>query len=205
MAAGGAGAAVLALALGAWASAPPGPEEPAFRAVLARQVARYPRMEAQDVYKLVFQATMGARHAGLDSAMAAEWLGREIAALGPGPEEPLLDTISADGRMVRVNLRPYLASRGDGGALVAAFVRTARDFRGSRSALRRQLGYAERMAEAGLLHLGRPALRRTFETMRARGYPAVEHSASYEAAYRPAYRVVLGALVPEGRPPAPSR
>ena len=187
----------LAVALGAWMPTPNGPEETAFRAVLARQVARYPRMEAQDVYKLVFQATMGARHAGLDSAMAAEWLGREIAALGPGPEEPLLDTISADGRMVRVNLRPYLASRGDGGALVAAFVRTARDFRGSTAALRRQLGYAERMARDGALPLDAPALRRFFETMRARGYPAVEHSATYEAAYRPAYRVVLRALAPD--------
>lgn len=192
------GAAVLALALGAWGPSPrpPGPEEAAFRAVLARQVARYPVMEAQDVYKLVFQATMGARHAGLDSAMAAEWLGREIAALRPGPEEPLLDTISADGRMVRVNLRPYVASSGDRGALVVAFVRTARDFRGSHAVLRRQLAYAERMADAGLLPVGRPALHRYVETMRARGDPAVDHSAAYEAAYRPAYRVVLRALVP---------
>lgn len=189
---------VVTLALGAWAPAPrqPGPEESAFRAVLARQVARYPRLEAQDVYKLVLQATMGSRHAGLDSAMAAEWLSREVATLGPGPQEPRLDTISADGRMVRVHLRPFLASGGDRGALIAAFVRTAHEFRGSTAVLRRQLGYAERMADAGLLPVGRPALHRFFETMRARGYPAVDHSEAYEVAYRPAYRVVLGALVP---------
>jgi hypothetical protein len=163
----------------------------AVRRILERQFARFPRMEPQDVYKLVFQAAMGSRHAGLDSAMAAEWLAREIASLPPGPEEPVLDTISADGRMVRVNLRPYLAAGGSRDALLSAFVRTAREYRGSAAELRRELADVERMAGAGPIPLTRAALHESFERMRARGYPAVEHSEAYEAAYRPAYRVVL--------------
>lgn len=178
------------------AGSDPGPEERAFRVVLRRQVARYPLMDAQDVYKLVHQATMGSRHAGLDSAMAAAWLDREIAGLDAGPDEPVVDTISGDGRMVRVNLRPFLAAGGDRAALVAAFVRTAREHVGSEGDLRRRLGYAERMADAGLIPVGRPSLRSFFESMRSRGYPATEHSDAYRAAYRPAYRVVLRSLVP---------
>jgi len=173
-----------------------GQEERAFRAVLLRQFARHPRMEAQDVYKLVHQAMLGSRHAGLDSAMAAAWLDREVADLGTGPDEPVVDTISGDGRMVRVNLRPFLASGGDRAALVLAFIRTAREHVGSAEDLGRQLGYAERMGDAGLIPVSRPSLHAFFETMRSRGYPAVEHSAAYLAAYRPAYRVVLSALVP---------
>jgi hypothetical protein len=166
------------------------------RLIVARQFARYPLMEPQDVYKLAFQAAMGSRHAGLDSAMATAWLDREIAALGGGPPEPIRDTISSDGRMVRVHLRPYLAAGGSRAALLRAFVGTARTFAGSASRLRRELAEIERMAAAGEIPLPRTALHAYFERMRVRGYPAVEHSAAYESAYHPAYRVVLGDLLP---------
>ena len=174
----------------------PSPEEVAVRSLLARQLARFPAMEPQDVYKLIYQATLGSRHAGLDAVMAARWLERELRDLGPGPDEPATDTISVDGRMVRVNLRPYLAAGGDRAALLRAFVRTAQEFRGSTADLRRQLGYVERMASDREIRLSAVALRGYFARMRAAGYPAVEHSAAYEWAYRPAYRVVLGALLP---------
>jgi hypothetical protein len=186
------------LAAGRWARPDSGlgAEERAFRGVLARQAARFPAMQPQDVYKLVHQATMGPRHAGLDSAMAAQWMAREIASLGPGPDEPLVDTISADGRMVRVNLRPFLAAGGDRAALVRAFVRSAHEVEGSTPALRRHLGYAEQMAASRTLPVDRTALRAFVARMRAAGYPAVGHSDAYEAAYHPAYRVVLATLVP---------
>ena len=171
-------------------------EAPALGRILAAQLTRHPRMQPVDVYKLVFQAAMGSRHFGLDSAMAAQWLSREIAQLRPGPQEPMLDTISPDGRMVRVNLRPYLAAGGSRRALLAAFVRTAREFRGSRAALRRSLAVVERLAAAGEIPLRRGALHAYFERMRARDYPAVEHSKAYEAAYQPSYRVVLLAFLP---------
>lgn len=164
--------------------------------ILGREYARHPRMEAQDVYKLLFQAAMGSRHAGLDSAMAAQWLGRESDSLPQGPPEPVLDTISPDGRMVRVNLRPYLAAGGSRDALLGAFVTTARVFAGSAARLRLDLAEAERLAGAGALPLPRAALHRYFKRMAERGYPAVEHSAAYEAAYHPAYRVVLLPLLP---------
>jgi hypothetical protein len=209
-AAGGALAAALAMAAlvgtprpvagdpGTSAARRPGPsrEESAVRSLIARQLDRFPAMEPQDVYKLLYQATLGSRHAGLDSAMAAGWLDRELREMGPGPDEAAIDTISADGRMVRVNLRPYLAAGGDRAALLRAFVRTAREFRGSSADLRRQLGYVERMASAGELQLPAGALRRYFARMQAAGYPAVDHSAAYLAVYRPAYRVVLGAMLP---------
>jgi hypothetical protein len=166
------------------------PGESAIARILLRQFARHPIMEPQDVYKLVFQAVMGSRHAGLDSAMAAAWLAREVAALGPGPAEPMLDTISTDGRMVRVNLRPYLAAGGSPDALLDAFLRTAREYEGSPARLRRELAEVERLAGEGVVPLSRAVLHAYFARMRAQGFPAVEHSNAYEEAYHPAYRVV---------------
>ncbi len=185
------------------AVARPAAEVAPFRRVVAREFARHPRMEPQDVYKLAFQAALGSRHFGLDSAMAAEWLAREVATLGDGPREPMLDTIAPDVGMVRVNLRPYLASGGDREALLRAFLRTAREFRGSSARLRRCLAEVERMAAAGEVPLARSALHAYFQRMRAQGYPAVEHSVVYETAYRPAYRVVLGAFLPPAGAGAP--
>lgn len=173
-------------------------EAAATRRIVARQFARYPAMQPQDVYKLAFQAAMGSRHAGLDSAMAAGWMDRELASLAAGPPEPIRDTISSDGRMVRVNLRPYLAAGGSREALLRAFVRTAREFTGSLPRLRRELAQIERLAAAGEIPLPRSALHAYFERMRAQGYPAVEHSSGYDSAYHPAYRVVLAEFLPEG-------
>lgn len=168
-----------------------GSEERALERILTRHLARYPRMGPQDVYKLVFQSAMGSRHAALDSAMAAAWLAREIATLAPGPPEPVIDTISPDDGIVRVNLRPYLAAGGSPDALLDAFVRTAREYDGSPARLRRELAAVERLAGEGAIPLSPSALRRYFQRMRAQGYPAVDHSPAYEEAYHPAYRVVF--------------
>ena len=190
---------LLAAGAAVVAGLPPRAEEREFRALLVRQFARYPLMRPQDVYKLVFQATMGSRHSGLDSAMAARWLDVEMAGLGPDAGEPVVDTISPDGRMARVNLRPYFACGGGRRPLLAAFLRTAREHEGSRESLRRRLEYAERTAGEGSIPLPRAELRGYFEVMRSRGYPLVEHSDEYLDAYRPAYRVVLSSLVPQVR------
>jgi hypothetical protein len=171
------------------------PEEAAFRRMLAAQVLRYPRLEIQDLYKLIFQASFGSEHAVGDLEVARGRLMHELRELPPGPEEPTADPLSPNGRIVRVNLRPYLANGGDPAALIEAFVRTGRGYRGTGATLRRYWCYAERMATAGLLAFAPEALRGFFATMQAAGFPAVHHSPAYTTAYRPAYRVVLYELL----------
>jgi hypothetical protein len=79
---------------------------------------------------------LGSEHAVTNEAAARDWLEREIAGLGPGPEEPLIDVIACDGRIARVHLRPFLAGGGDPEALLRAFVRTANEHHGSGRELR---------------------------------------------------------------------
>ncbi|HVO35537.1 MAG TPA: hypothetical protein VMT21_08240 [Gemmatimonadales bacterium] len=163
--------------------------------IAAAEVARYPELQPQDLYKLEFQAALGSAHFVRDTAEARTWLDREARTLGPGPAEPVIDTISPDGAIVRVNLRPYLAAGGDLGTLADAFVRTAHTFRGSRRRLRDYLACTERMARSGRLPMVAAALERYFARMRRAGYPSPEHSARYVAAYHPAYRVVRSDLI----------
>lgn len=172
-------------------------QEHTFRQILARHTARYPALEIQDLYKLIYQAALGSEHAVADASQARVWLEREAAELGEGPEEPVIEPISADGQVVRVNLRPYVAGGGDLNALLEGFLRTAREYRGSEERLRQYGRYAERMAVEGSLGLAADELWCFFEEMAARRFPAVHHSEAYRKAYRPAYRVVAACVVQE--------
>jgi len=166
-------------------------EASAFRAILASHAARYPALQMQDYYKLVYQAAFGSEHAVTDADQARLWLEREVEGLGAGPEEPLVDPISGDGQIARVHLRPYVASGADIDLLLDAFIRTAKEFRGTGERLRRHWSYLERMAEEGALGVALEGLRAYFGEMETKGFPAVHHSEEYARSYRPAYRVVV--------------
>jgi len=166
-------------------------EEGTFRRILALQYKRYPLMEVQDIYKLIHQASMGSKHAVQDLDVARAFLEREVNELADGPEEPIEDFISADGRMARINLRPYVASNASLENLFDAFVRTANEFEGSTMRFKRYRSYAERLTGESSFPFSRTAIRTFFDQMDVAGFPAVHHSASYATAYQPAYRVVL--------------
>ncbi len=166
-------------------------QETAFRRILSDQLLRYPRLELQDLYKLIHQAAKGSEHAVKDVAAARNWLEHELNGLGKGPEEPVVDTISPDGRIVRINLRPYIAAGGDPSALLTAFIRTAKEFQGTWAILRRFWSYVEQMTAAEELPLAPAELRRFFAKMEAERFPATHHSMAYQAAYHPAYRVIV--------------
>jgi hypothetical protein len=174
-------------------------EEANLREILADHAARYPRLEAQDLYKLVYHAAMGSEHAVSDVAHVRDWLDREVAALEEESDralnDPKIDPISPDGRIVRVHLRPYIAAGEDLSVLLEAFIRTAQAYSGTEERLRRYWSVVERMAEEGALPVGRDEVREFFAEMEAQGLPAAHHSAAYEEAYWPAYRVVLRELL----------
>jgi hypothetical protein len=165
-----------------------------FAAIVARHLVRYPAMQLQDVYKLAHQACLGSEHAVRERSQAERWLRREIAQLGDGPPEPMLDPISADGGILRVHLRAFLAAGGEIGALLDAFVRTANGFRGSTERLRACWASVEAMAAAGLLPFTQAEAQALGRRMEDMGHPAVHHSDAFRMAYRPAYRVVAGEL-----------
>ncbi len=165
-------------------------EEIAFRQILSNQLVRYPQLQLQDLYKLIYQAAMGSEHAIQDMAAARHYLESEVNGLGEGLEEQTLDPISPDRRIVRINLRPYIAEGGDPSMLLTAFIKTANEYKGIWAHLRRYWSYVERMAMAEVLPFAQDELERFFVKMEAEGFPVVHHSMAYRAAYHPAYRVI---------------
>ena len=166
-------------------------EEDAFRQILTWHTTRYSKLEIQDLYKLVYQAAFGSEHAIADVSQARAWLECEIEGLAESPEEQVIEPISPDGHIVRVNLRPYVTGGDNLEILLEAFIRTAKEHKGAEGQLRRYWRYAERMAKEGILGLAVNELRSFFEELEARGFPAVHHSDEYRETYRPAYRVVV--------------
>lgn len=154
-----------------------------------------PDLRIEDAYKWLFHATRGGEHAVADGFAVRKWLENEWATLGPPqPGEPLWTPLTADGRIGRLNLRPYRARGGDRDALHAAFVRGAETFDASPARFRRAWRALGRELEKRPVgHLTAAEWRRFDREMRAQGYPACHHSAEYERARTPAYRVLPAA------------
>ena len=164
-------------------------EEP-LRHILVDQVRRYPLLQMTDLYKLLHQASLGSEHAVKDEAGVRAWLERELATMGAGPDEPLLDDISPTGEIVRLHLRPYVEAGGEPEKLLVAFLRTAREYRGSVERLRRYWEIATEMAFDGLLPFPPDRMGEFLQRLEQQGFPVLHHSQVYEELYRPAYRII---------------
>ena len=161
-----------------------------FENILRSHLTRYPDMQIQDVYKLIHQAAMGSEHAIPDPESARKWMEREIADMGEWISEPVIDPISADGMMVRVHLRSYIAAGGETEALLEAFVRTAIEYRGDARLLEQYWNIALGLARQNELPFTAANMDDFFKPLRRENFPALHHSPEYKKKYHPAYRVV---------------
>lgn len=154
-------------------------------------VQERPGMEIRDLYKLLHQGRFGIGHLISSRAAARDYLLEEIAALPPGPDEPLLEPCSPDGRMVRVNLRPFVRRGLDPDTLLEAMIASLQATRPDTTAFRDDWACVGTLIRSGRLsHDAGLYASFTREVANAR-YPAMHHSEGYLARYHPAYRVVL--------------
>jgi hypothetical protein len=181
-------------------------------AILAWHRRRYPLLKAQDIYKLIHQGVFGPGHIITNAARAKRMLEEEMAALevrSPKSEvqsqtEPEFEAIDPDGLLVRVNLRPMISAQCKVQSakcrmqnvewLVKAMVESGRRVKGDPELMKRRLSAAVRWCRTNL-PLEAAALEQMATQAAESGYPAFHHSAAYNRAYRPAYRVVLMACL----------
>ena len=154
--------------------------------VLHSHLKRYPAMQIQDLYKLLHQAALGSEHAISNPEAARNWLTRELAEMGDGPAEPLVDPISPDRKIARIHLRPFASAQHNPELLLGAFIRTANELHGDVDLLEEYWQAASKLAVFNPKEMDM-----FMGSMRTKGYPAVHHSSDYEKLYRPAYRVVM--------------
>lgn len=166
-------------------------EERDIQNILKEHLRRYPKIQIEDVYKLLHQAALGSEHAVSNEADAFNWMQNEVAKLSSVEiKEPLIDPIAPDGKIVRVHLRPYIERKGDLKFLNKAFVQTANTFQGSKETLKRYLAYAVSIVEKEFSPFDAQEMKKFFAEKAAANYPAVHHSKVFTENYSPAYRVV---------------
>ena len=168
-----------------------------FQQIVLEHASRYPWWVAPDLYKLMHQAAMGSGHAVTDGEDARARLEQELASLGEGPVEPLLDPIAPHGEMLRVHLRPLVQKGLSADLLLEAFVKTANQFWGDERVLKGYLIQAVELADRSLIHMRLHDLTRYLSLVSSAGYPAVHHSEEFNRVYHPAYRVVAREYLPE--------
>lgn len=153
---------------------------------------QYPGFEIQDAYKLLFQSSLGVGHLIADSVAAKNYLLQEMGALGNSAEsdETLIEFISTDSSMVRVNLRPFMRQHLDPDLLFKAMIetmiynkKTKKDF----AAEWREYVY---LVHSGYLRFDPEKLDEFNYNIAAQNYPMIHHSEFYSTHYAPAYRVV---------------
>lgn len=146
-----------------------------FQKVLDTHLRRWPAMAPQDILKLAYQSVFGPGHMIPDAASCRAYLAEEWnTAKGERFWEPI------GGGLARFHLGAPQPAEAEISLLSSLFIRTANMAHGSREELEAVLSTVS------------PALLPpdVLSQYQAQGCPAVHHSAAYNAAYAPHYRVV---------------
>ena len=167
-----------------------------FQEIIQDQLQRYPQMQTQDLYKLVYQAAMGNIHLGIDPAVLKNYLVNEMDKVDASDNEPLVEEISPEG-MIRVNLRPYKVKSGTSEKLFKAMRETANTFTPNKNKIIQYWEVIEKMTEDNSIPFNKSELESFLKEMQASDYPAVHHSDQYLELYHPAYRVILKKYLPK--------
>jgi hypothetical protein len=166
-----------------------------FQEIIQEQIQRYPQMQIQDLYKLVYQAAMGNIHLGVDPKILKNYLINELEKIDVTENEPLIEEISEQ-RMIRVNLRPYKARGGDPDRLFEAMMETANAFHPDKKKILQYWKIIERMAQQNSIPFHKGELDSFLKKMKEANFSAVHHSKEYSEKYKPAYRVILKKYLP---------
>ena len=164
-------------------------EGEAVEALLREHFERRPLMRATDFYKLLFQGVFGVGHILGEGARGR--LQGEAASIDiqDHPEEPKIERVSADGSMVRVNLRPYLRQNLSLDRLYEAMEGSSKE-----TGIPEKFLYAwsvfHKLAVSGSIQVDLGELDSLNQELKEKGPSPHHHSESYRDAYYPAYRVV---------------
>jgi hypothetical protein len=150
--------------------------------------AARPEMRARDVYKLLYQGIFGVGH--IMGPGAWEFLLSETNSINTNEQlsDPLLESVSIEGSIVRVNLRPFIREGYPLNKLMEAMRES--DLAGSPTAfIETWDAFADLVWSGQLLfeHNEIDAINNVLD--RAKPQP-MHHTQQYRDAYHPAYRVV---------------
>ena len=158
--------------------------------LVKNHLQRYPRMEVQDVYKLLYQGEFGVGHI-LDNPKAAkDYLIRELQQIGGNTEDSLHEVISPEGIIIRVHLRAFKGENLNPDDLWKAMIRTGESVVGDKARFKANWEIIRLGTEHGLIPFSIKTITEFWDNMDRRELSPVHHSDMYNSTYHPAYRVI---------------
>ncbi len=164
------------------------------KSLLLKQYELYPKVQIQDMVKLIYQNEFAGGHLITDENDSLRRLREEYASL---KEYPPNSTIPAENAfedigngMCRLHLQPLHNIDISLATINKFFVSTANSTSGSIRGFEKKLGILKQCCKDRALPYPLEELEAYLNSYRSRGYPPVRHSEEYRAAYSPAYRVV---------------
>jgi len=163
--------------------------EDSFEAFIRRHLELRPKMRAVDVYKLLYQGVFGVGHLfNEDTRRRLEAEARTLC-LDEHPEEPLIEEVSPDGSMVRINLRTYLR-RGLPLSRLFTAMEVSAPAKGRAEEFLKAWGLFKELVSSGRLVFDNEEIEELGRDLEIEGCQPRHHSEAYRRAYAPAYRVV---------------
>ncbi len=149
------------------------------RTLLLEHYRKYPLLQAEDIFKYLFQSAFGCEHLVSDYAAALNYIKKERELL---ESLPTLDELDGDYTRVHIScLEPETLAR--------LFCLSAKKEDGLAS-LERKLEVTKELVADGSLPLDGEEFAKKLAAWREKGYPALHHSDVFREAYHPAYRVI---------------
>jgi hypothetical protein len=148
-----------------------------------------PEMRARDAYKLLYQGVYGVGH--LMGPGVWDYLQREAKSLDvkDQPGESLMESVSVDGSVVRVNLRPFIAKDYPLTELMDA-MRNSEIKRKPSDFLELWDDFIQ-LVLSGRLDFDQEEVSNVNKSLNRDKPQPMHHTQQYRDAYHPAYRVVL--------------
>lgn len=151
----------------------------------------YPQLQAEDIFKYLFQSSFGCEHLVSNQEAAVAYIEREYETVSK-KEAPLIEPL--DGEYSRV----HLSCLNDGltpKTLARLFCLSAKKEEDGKKSLEEKLEVAKALVKSGEVPLEADAFDKALATWRALDFPAIHHSEDFRKAYKPAYRVIANRYV----------
>ncbi|MCD6577141.1 MAG: hypothetical protein J7K66_03905 [Anaerolineaceae bacterium] len=157
---------------------------------------RYPAMEVQDVYTLIYQGAMGVDNYSADAGVFEERLIKEFEETTADEGQALWETIRPDGELVRVHIAALKARGGKQQVLSTLCMWTASVFRGDKEDLQDGWDTFQRLCRDNRLRkFPENEIYEFTEWVKKNEYPSTRHSIAFRDAYHPHYRLVMRGLL----------
>ena len=164
----------------------------ATRELILKHFEKYPKSEARDLYKFLYQGVFGPGHMIPSRSAAVEYALSEFKSCAPKGATVIEEL---DGDFCRVSL----SCLGDGlsaETLGGLFYLSSKCDVQDRTAFEKRLNVLGELISSGKLPFSFTEYQKTIGALKDMGYPAMHHSEAFRKNYHPAYRVIHKKFVP---------